>query len=105
MKQFPKHSRASAIKSVLYFLLLAAEVFVDVTLLMSLWMTSMYIPFAVAIVATVALLIWQVIVYTKTADLLTKRNTLFIIPLALLIPVAVFIMNYVIFAVAFIIMF
>jgi hypothetical protein len=93
------------IKTVLYFLLMAAEVFVDVTLLMSLWMTSMYIPFAIAILATVAMLIWQVIVYKKTTDPLTKRNTLFIIPLALLIPVAAFIMNYVFFAVAFIIMF
>ena len=93
------------IKTVLYFLLMAAEAFVDVTLLMSLWMTSMYIPFAIAIVATVAMLIWQVIVYKKNTDPLTKRNTLFIFPLALLIPVAAFIMNYVFFAVSFIIMF
>jgi hypothetical protein len=92
-------------KAALYFLLLAAEVFVDVALLMSLWMTSMYIPFAVAIVAAVGLLTWQIIIYVEAADPVVRRNTLFIIPLVLLIPVAALIMNYVIFAVAFIIMF
>ena len=43
-------------KKVLYFILLAAELFVDVLFMMALANSSLYIPIAIAVVATLAAL-------------------------------------------------
>lgn len=93
------------IKKILYFILLAAELFVGTLLLMSLWMSNMVITCAGAIVATVGLLIWQIIRFAKATDPTIKRKSTRNIALALLLPVAVFVAVYIYVAVGLIIAF
>ena len=88
-------------KRLLYFALLIAELFVGSLLMISLWDALFYIPIAVS--ATVAvLLIWQLVWYFKTNSPETKRNILRNVALILLIPIAAFIVTYVVIAIAFI---
>ena len=92
-------------KKVLYFILLAAELFVDTVLMISLWDSALYIPIAVAIVAVVGLLIWQIVRYVGSTDLTVKRIALLCIALTMLIPMAVFFVTYVVIAILFVIAF
>lgn len=55
-------------KKVLYFILLAAELFVDVLFMMALANSSLYIPIVIAIVATLVALIWLIILFAKAED-------------------------------------
>jgi hypothetical protein len=82
-------------KKLLYFILLGAELFVSSLFLSSLWMSTLYIPFVFAIVALAAILIWQIVLYTKATDAYAKRKFMVYIALAMLIPIAVFVVTYV----------
>ena len=93
------------IKKILYFILLAAELFVGTLLLMSLWESNMIVTCVVAIVATVGLLIWQIIRFAKTTDPTVKRKSMRNIALALLIPFAAFVAVYIYVVVGLIIAF
>ena len=92
-------------KKVLYFILLAAELFVDVLFMMALANSSLYIPIAIAIVATLFALIWLIILFAKAEDKKAKRKFMFGIALSMLIPLIVFAITYVVVAVLFVIAF
>ena len=92
-------------KKVLYFILLAAELFVDVLFMMALANSSLYIPIAIAIVATLVALTWLIILFTKAEDKMAKRKIMLGIALSMLIPLIVFVITFVVVAVMFIIAF
>ena len=92
-------------KKVLYFILLAAELFVDVLFMMALANSSLYIPIAIAIVATLAMLIWLIILFAKAEDKKAKRKFMIGIALSMLIPLIVFAITFVVVAIMFIIAF
>ena len=88
-------------KRLFYFILLIAELFVGSLLMISLWNTLFYIPVAVSVIV-IGLLIWQLVWYLKTNDPATKRRIFRNIALIMLIPIAVFVVTYVVIAIAFI---
>ena len=90
-------------KKVLYFILLAAELFVDVLFMMALANSSLYIPIAIAIVATLVALIWLIILFAKAEDKKAKRKFMLGIALSMLIPLIVFAITFVAVAIMFII--
>ena len=92
-------------KRILYFILLAVELFVGACLMISLWDSSLYIPMAIAIIAVLALLTWQIVLFAKATDVGIKEKILFRIALIMLIPIAVFAITYVFVAIAFILAF
>ena len=92
-------------KKVLYFLLLAAELFVDVLFMMALANSSLYIPIVIAAVATLAMLIWLIILFAKAEDKKAKRKFMLGIALSMLIPLIVFAITFVVVAVLFVIAF
>lgn len=92
-------------KKVLYFILLAAELFVDVLFMMALANSSLYIPIAIAIVATLVALIWLIILFAKAEDKKAKRKFMLGIALSMLIPLIVFAITFVVVAVMFMIAF
>ena len=92
-------------KKILYFILLAAELFVDVLFMMSLANSSLYIPIAIAIVATLVALIWLIILFAKAEDKKAKRKFMLGIALSMLIPLIVFAITFVVVAIMFIIAF
>lgn len=92
-------------KKILYFVLLAAELFVDSLLMISLWDSSLYLPIALSVGAVVGLLIWQLVMYTKITDAAVKKKIFRNIALIMLIPIAVFFITYVGVAITFIIAF
>ena len=92
-------------KKVLYFLLLAAELFVDVLFMMGLADSSLYIPIAIAVVATLATLIWLIILFAKTEDKKAKRKFMLGIALSMLIPLIVYAITFFVVAVLFVIAF
>ena len=92
-------------KKVLYFILLASELFVDVLFMMALANSSLYIPIAIAIVATLVALIWLIILFAKAEDKKAKRKFMLGIALSMLIPLIVFATTFVVVAVAFVIAF
>ena len=92
-------------KKVLYFILLASELFVDVLFMMALANSSLYIPIAIAIVATLVALIWLIILFAKAEDKKAKRKFMLGIALSMLIPLIVFAITFVVIAVMFIIAF
>ena len=92
-------------KKVLYFILLAAELFVDVLFMMALANSSLYIPIAIAIVATLAALIWLIILFAKAEDKKAKRKFMFGIALSMLIPLIVFAITFAVVAIMFIVAF
>ncbi|MEE0840624.1 MAG: hypothetical protein U0L72_08830 [Acutalibacteraceae bacterium] len=92
-------------KKVLYFILLAAELFVDVLFMMALANSSLYIPIAIAIVATLVALIWLIILFAKAEDKKAKRKFMLGIALSMLIPLIVFAITFVVVAIMFIIAF
>lgn len=91
-------------KKILYCILLAAVLFVDVTLVMSLWISSVFISVALAVIPTVALIVWRTVLLVRATDDAVKKRSLLIIALSTLIPIAVFIATYVVIAIAFVIM-
>ena len=92
-------------KKILYFILLAAELFVDVLFMMALANSSLYIPIAIAVVATLAMLIWLIILFAKVEDKKAKRKFMLGIALSMLIPLIVFAITFVVVAIMFIIAF
>ena len=90
-------------KKVLYFILLASELFVDVLFMMALANSSLYIPIAIAIVATLVALIWLIILFAKAEDKKAKRKFMLGIALSMLIPLIVFAITFVAVAIMFII--
>ena len=92
-------------KKVLYFALLAAELFIGVLLLSSLWMSTLYIPCVVAAILVVALSAWKIASFVKETDSAAKRKLLRDIAVVMLIPVMVFAATFIIVAVAMIIEF
>ena len=90
-------------KKMLYCILLAAVLFVDVTLMMSFWNSSLYIPIAIAVIPTVALVSWRTVLLVRAYDIAVKKRSMLIIALSMLIPIAVFFATYVVFAIAFVI--
>jgi hypothetical protein len=92
-------------KKVLYFLLLAAELFVDVLFMMALANSSLYIPIVIAVVATLAMLIWLIILFAKAEDKKAKQKFMLGIALSMLIPLIVFAITFVVVAVLFVIAF
>ena len=92
-------------KKVLYFVLLAAELFVDVLFMMALANSSLYIPIVIAVVATLVALIWLIILFAKAEDKKAKRKFILGIALSMLIPLIVFAITYVVVAVLFVIAF
>ena len=92
-------------KKVLYFILLAAELFVDVLFMMALANSLLYIPIVIAVVATLAMLIWLIILFAKAEDKKAKRKFMLGIALSMLIPLIVFAITFVVVAIMFIIAF
>ena len=92
-------------KKVLYFVLLAVELFVGVLLLSALWNSTIYIPIVVAAVLVVGLTVFQAVRYFKTSDPVVKKKALKNIALIMLIPSAVFFITFVGILVAFMIEF
>ena len=92
-------------KKILYFILLAAELFVDVLFMMALANSSLYIPIAIAVVATLAALIWLIILFAKAEDKKTRIKIMLGIALSMLIPLIVFAITFVVVAAMFIIAF
>ena len=92
-------------KKVLFFILLAAELFVDVLFMMALANSSLYIPIAIAVVATLVALIWLIILFAKAEDKKAKRKFMLGIALSMLIPLIVFAITYVVVAAMFVIAF
>ena len=92
-------------KKVLYFILLAVELFVDVLFMMALANSSLYIPIAIAVVATLVALIWLIILFAKAEDKKAKRKFILGIALSMLIPLIVFAITYVVVAAMFVIAF
>ena len=92
-------------KKVLYFILLAAELFVDVLFMMALANSSLYIPIVIAVVATLAMLIWLIILFAKAEDKKAKRKVMLGVALSMLIPLTVFAITYVVVAAMFVIAF
>ena len=92
-------------KKILYFILLIAELFVGTMLMLSLWNSSLYIPIAIAVAAVLGLLSWQLVRYFKANDLKLKKNILINIALVMFIPIAVFLITFVIVAITFVIAF
>ena len=90
-------------KKVLYFILLAAELFVDVLFMMALANSSLYIPIVIAIVATLVALIWLIILFAKAEDKKAKRKFMLGIALSMLIPLIVFAITFIVVAVLFVI--
>ena len=91
-------------KKIIYCLLLAAVLFVDVTLVMSLWNSSVFISAALAVIPTVALIVWRTVLLVRATDDAVKKRSMLIIALSTLIPIAVFIATYIVVAIAFVIM-
>ena len=92
-------------KKVLYFILLATELFVDVLFMMALANSSLYIPIVIAVVATLAMLIWLIILFAKAEDKKAKRKFMLGIALSMLIPLIVFAITFVVVAAMFLIAF
>ena len=61
-------------KKILYFIMLATELFIDVLFMMALWNSSLYIPIAIAVVATLAMLTWLIILFIKAEDKMAKQK-------------------------------
>lgn len=91
-------------KKSLYFPLFIVELFVGVMLMISLLEGLFYIPIAVSAVVA-GLLIWQLVWYFKTDNTSARSNILRNIALILLIPIAAFIVTYIVVAIAFIVAF
>ena len=79
--------------------------FVDVLFMMALANSSLYIPIAIAIVATLVALIWLIILFAKAEDKKAKRKFMLGIALSMLIPLIVFAITYVVVAAMFVIAF
>ncbi len=92
-------------KKILYFILLAVELFVDVLFMMGLFNSSLYIPMAIAVVATLAMLTWMIILFIKAKDKIAKQKIMIGIALSMLIPLIVFFVTFVGVAIAFVIAF
>ena len=92
-------------KKILYFILLAVELFVDVLFMMGLFNSSLYIPIAIAVVATLAMLTWMIILFIKAKDKIAKQKIMIGIALSMLIPLIVFFVTFVGVAIAFVIAF
>ena len=90
-------------KKILYLILLAAELFVGILLMISLWESSLYIPIAISAVALVALLTWQIVLFFKASDMALKKKIMLRIALIMLIPCAVFIATYIFVVIVFVI--
>lgn len=88
-------------KKVLYFGLLAAELFVSTLLMISLWDTLLYVPIAAAAIV-VGLLIWRIVRYFKVTDHDEKIKILFHIAFIMLIPIAAYFLTYLGIAILFI---
>lgn len=88
-------------KRLLYFILLIAELFLGSLLMVSMWEALFYVPIAVSVIV-VGLLLWQLVWYFRTDNSATKRKVLRNIALIMLIPIAVFVVTYVVVAIAFI---
>lgn len=94
------------IKKILYFILLAAELFVGTLLLMALWMNNnMVITCSVVIAAMVALWTLQIIRFARATDSTVKGKCLRNIALVALLPVAAFVAVYIYVVVGLIIAF
>ena len=92
-------------KKVLFFILLAAELFVDVLFMMALANSSLYIPIEIAIVATLVALIWLIILFAKAEDKKTRIKIMLGIALSMLIPLIGFGITFVVVAAMFLIAF
>ena len=90
-------------KKILYVLLLAAELFIGSLFISSLWMSSLYIPVVFAIASVIALAAWQISSYLKTNDTEQRRKKLRNIAWIASIPIATFIITYIVVAIVFII--
>lgn len=93
------------IKNILYAVLIAAELFVGSLLMSSLWMSGLYLPIAFAAVAVVALFVWQIVLLRRTEDASARWKILWNVAFIALIPTAVFVITYIVVAIAFIIAF
>ena len=81
-------------RKILYFILLAAELFFGACLMLALCNNSLYIPVVIASVALVTLVIWQIVLLRKATDGVAKRRIMTTIALIMLTPVAVFFVTY-----------
>jgi hypothetical protein len=88
-------------KKIFYFILLTAELFVSLMLMISLWDVLFYIPIAVSLIVA-GLLIFNLVRYFKSADPEIKRRNLINIAISLLIPIGVFVLTYIVIAIIFI---
>ena len=80
-------------KSILYFILLAAEFIVGVLLMSLLWNNGEYIAIIVTCIIWAALIIWQVVMLVKAKDVASKGKIKRNIAIFMLTPVAIFIIT------------
>ena len=92
-------------KKILYFILLAAELFIGTLLMISLWSSNLPIVCGAVVVVMAALLLWQIIRLRKLSDPAAKQKILRNIALIMLLPMAAFAVVFVCVAVALIIAF
>lgn len=92
-------------KKILYFALLAVELFVGTLFMISLWEHSLYIPIVIAVVLLLALLTWHIVLLINATDAVTKRNIMARIALVMLVPSAVFFVTCVVVAIMLVVAF
>ena len=92
-------------KKALYFILLAAEAFVGTLLMIALCTSSLYVIAAITVAVLAVIQVRQIVKLKKATDGAEKRKLKVRIALAMLIPIAVFIITYIVIAIMFIVAF
>ena len=89
-------------KKILYFILLAVELFFDVIMSLSLIEQSFGIVCIVVVALTAALIAWQVVRFVKSYDPTVKSRALLLIALFGILPAVAGVLAYVVIAIVLI---
>ena len=95
-------------KKILYLIpaaLIAAELFVDTLLMISLYDSNLYIPVIIAALAVVGMLVWQTVLFFKAHTPMAKWKIMWNAAFIMLIPMVIFAIVCVVIAIAFVIAF
>ena len=95
-------------KKILYLIpaaLIAAELFVDTLLMISLYDSNLYIPVIIAALAVVGMLVWQTVLFFKARTPMAKWKIMWNAVFVMFIPIVIFALVYVVIAIAFVIAF
>ena len=89
-------------KKILYFILLAVELFFDVIMSLSLLGQNLGIVCIVVVALTAALIAWQVVRFVKSYDPAVKSRALLLIALFGILPAVAGVLAYVVIAIVLI---